>query len=175
MNKYQCFTIIGLLCVVSSCSKIEVDEERINLVEEGQWSGVPELRLTGEVKYCFAESDGIDDCLFFDLPTEAISEGEYHFYIRFDKKKSPFKTEDQPTVRTLSRTPAEIVLIHEYHNYFDSLYIDVEKGIKKCNISYVRDGIISVSIEGKDKFFIQINSITEQWISGIIRCAWESR
>ena len=179
MNRLVIAFFLAFSCVASSCSKIEVDEERINLVEIDQWCKVRKksrsftVQLTGEAIYSFAESNGVKDCLFFQFDAKDIETdvyGPYLFIVRIDNKNTPFSQGESPTMRTLRKTPAEIVLFDSFYGGLDNVFVQIDV-VQNCTLNHVRDGIVAVSIEEGCTYFFKVDKFVTK---DVVRWGYES-
>ena len=167
--------VFAFCLVAFSCSKIKVDNERINLVDIEKWCPARNLepytlKITGEAQYCFAKSNGIDDCLFMKLDARSSDEkGEdYFFLIGIDKDNIPFQKAATPSMKKLRNTPARIELINAFYGAEDVTF-DILGDVENCKLTHTRDGIVAVSIEGKETYFFKIDSFVSQNIDRNLR------
>ena len=175
MNKLSFIIAIAYCFCFFSCSKIKVDENRVNLVEIKQWCPTLivddfTLRINGEAQYCFAKSKGIDDCLFMQLDARSSDErgGYYFFLIGIDNDNIPFQNGSTPSLKKLHNTPAKIELINAFYGAEDAIF-DTLGDVERCSLTYIRDGIVSVKIEGKETYFFKIDSFIPNNIDWALR------
>lgn len=175
MNRLSLIVAIACCCCYCSCSKIKVDDERINLVEIEKWCPTLKvnpftLQIRGDAQYCFAKSRGIEDCLFMQLDAKSSDEkgGNYFFLIGIDKDNAPFQNGATPSLKKLRNTPAKIELITAFYGAEDATF-DILGEVENCKMTHTRDGIVAVSIEGKETYFFKIDSFVSQNIDWIFR------
>lgn len=159
---------VALLCT-SDCERITVDDAEINAAKLSHWlPNIPSendsmLLFSEKVAFKFGSWRSEGKYLLLCMSAQPENQKSYHsttFYLvfRMDQNHMAFKEGKTPTARSFSNTPVDILLLKVFSGE-DGRVGDY--GWESCRCSHVGDDVVKVSTEGKENYYLKMNSFSD--------------